>query len=368
MPLGPQLHATGRTKVVFEGHAYLFFGGNDYHRLSTHPEVVGAAMAALEAGGLLSPASRSTTGNHPVYAELEAKAAGFLGTGASLLAPDGYLSNTLAVEAVAPDFHRFFIDAGAHASLKAPLEGLPREQVHAFRSADPEDLVQALRRHLRPGERPLVLSNGVASGNGALLPLAAYWAAVQDLDGRLVVDDAHGMGVLGRTGKGSPEEAGLPAGACVQTGTFAKAFGSFGGLLAGGADLVARAADRSRAFVGATPVPPHLAAASLRALELLAEHPDMIAGLRARVLEVRRRIRALGLPSSDSPAPILSVTHLDEAKNQRLRFLLLQNGIFPTFTNYPGCPPGGHFRFTLSGLHTDGEIDLLLETLARSCE
>ena len=368
MPLGPQLHAADRTKIVFEGRPYLFFGGNDYHRLSTHPEVLQAAREALATEGLLAAGSRSTTGNHPLHAKLEARTADFLGAGETVLCADGYLSNTVAVEAFAPDFQRFFLDGSAHASLRMPLDRLPREQVHVFRHADPESLEQELRRHLRPGERPLVLSNGVESGSGELPPLAAYWEAVRDRGGKLLVDDAHGVGTLGLTGKGSPEEAQLPPGSFLQTGTFAKAFGGFGGLLADGAGLMVRVAGRSQTFIGATPVPPPVVAASLRALEILTAHPYMITDLRARTLRVRQWLRTFGLKSPDSPAPILSVTHHDEAKNQRLRFLLVQNGIFPTFTDYPGCPPGGHFRFTLSGLHTDEEIDLLLETIALSCE
>ena len=367
MPLGPELPFTGRTHVLCDGTPLLFFGSSDYHRLSTHPEVLKAAMEACAAGGLRSGGSRTTTGNHPLHVRLEAQTAAFLGTEEAAVCANGYLSNTVALEATAMEFQRFFVDGGAHASVQDAVDGLPPDRVQRFRHADPEDLRKELKVRLRRGERPLVLCDGVAFGTGAIPPLAAYWEAVRDEGGMLLVDDAHGMGVAGPTGRGSAEEAGLPAQACLQTGSFAKAFGAFGGLLAGPAGLFGKVVERSRTFTGATPLPPPLAAAALRSLELLREHPEMITGLRARTFRARARIRAMGLPSCASPAPILSVTHGDEAKNGRLRALLLENGIYPTFTTYPGCPPGGHFRFALSSLHTDGDVERLLEAIERSC-
>jgi 7-keto-8-aminopelargonate synthetase-like enzyme len=368
MPLGPELRFLDRTKVLFEEKPYVFFGGNDYHRLASHPAVLRAAWEAMDSDGLSAAGSRVTTGNHPLHERLEARAAAFLGTEEAALCSDGYLSNTVAVETVACEFQRFFMDERAHASLKMAAESLPRDQVHRFSHADPESLRKTLRFHLCPGERPLVLTNGVESGNGELSPLAAYWQEVQNLEGMLLVDDAHGMGTAGHLGKGSPDEAQLPAEAFLQTGTFAKAFGGFGGVLAGRAGIFTKVVARSRTFTGATPMPPPMAAAALRALEILQETPVMIMKLRERTLRVRERLRAMGIPSCPSPVPILSVTHQNEVRNQRLKSLLFQNGIYPTFINYPGCPPGGHFRFTLSSLHTDEDVDRLLQTIAFSCE
>jgi len=365
MALGAELRFIGRTRVEFEGRPYLFFAGTDYHRLASHPEVVRALQEAAGTEGLSCAGSRVTTGNHPLCVALEARAAGFLGAAAAALCGSGYLSNTVALESVRADFQRFFLQAGAHPSLAAPAEGLPPDRVHRFTGA--EELVQALRAHLRPGERPLVLTDGVVAGTGELPPLGAYWEAVRDQDGRLLVDDSHGLAVVGATGKGSPEAAGLPAGSFLQTGTFSKGFGAYGGLVAGAADTRERAAERSRAFVGATPIPPPLAAAALRAIDLLQAEPALISGLQARMRAVRARVHGLGFPQGASEAPILSITHGDGRRNRRLRSLLLAAGIYPPFINYPGCPPGGHFRFTFSSAHTDAEVETLLQAIADSC-
>jgi len=366
MSLAAELRFFDRTKVLHGGRPYVFFGGTDYHRLASHPEVLRAFGEAVLTEGLSCAGSRLTTGNHPLLARLEAETAAFLGAGSVSACSGGYLANTVALEAVRDDYWRFFLDSGAHASLATGAETLPMDRVHLFRG-DPGELATEIKLNLKPRERPLVLTDGVVGGTGRLAPLQAYWELVGPLGGTLLVDDSHGLGVVGPGGQGSPAQAGLPSDACIQTGTFAKAFGAFGGLVAGPADLAGKVAARSRAFVGATPIPPPLAAAALRSIGLLREHPEWITGLQARMVEVRRRLGALGFPMADSTAPMVSVTHHDQARNQRLCAILLDAGIYPSLINYPGCPPGGHFRFAFSSVHTDPEVELLIQSIALSC-
>ena len=369
MPLGPELRFFARrTKVQYEGGFYLFFGSGDYHRLASHPEVVRVAREVLLSDGIGAGGGRTNTANHPFHQQLEQDIAAFLGRPEARLCADGFLAGTVAVEACAGEFQRFFIDEGAHASLRVALEALPRDRVHPFRHSDPQHLQEELRRTVGPGQRPLVLSDGLMGATGEMPPLAAYWEAVQPFEGKLLIDDAHALGVLGRTGKGSPEAHGLPEEAYLQTGSFSMAFGVFGGVVAGGEGLGARVADASRTFAGSTPLPPALAAAVICSIQILETHPQMILDLQERSRQARQRLRAMGFESWVSPTPILSVTHGDEKKNRRLRALLLENGIFPTFTDDPGDPPGGHFRFTLSSEHTEREVDHLLSTIALSCD
>jgi 8-amino-7-oxononanoate synthase len=368
MPLGPELRFLDRTKVLYEGKPYLFFGGTDYHRLASHPDVLRALREAADSDGLSCAGSRTTTGNHPLFTELERRLAAFLGAGEAALCSSGYLSNAVAMEAVAGEFQRFFIDDRAHSSLAAPAARLSQEALVAFRHADPEDLVRELKARLRPGERPLVLTDGVVPVDGEMPPLAAYWKAVRDFGGALLVDDAHGIAVVGPSGKGSPEEAGLPSESFVQTGTLSKGLGTFGGLVAGPAGLAGKIVGKSPAFIGATPIPPPIAAAAIRSIEILQGSPGLIAVLRARILRARERLQAMGFRVLSSPAPILSITHHDAGKNLRLRSLLFERGIYPSFTHYPGSPPGGHFRFAVSSAHTEEEVGLLLETIGMSCD
>jgi 7-keto-8-aminopelargonate synthetase-like enzyme len=242
-------------------------------------------------------------------------------------------------------------------------------RVHAFQHADSDDLARQVRASLRSGERPLVLTDGVGSADGDLSPVGAYWESVRSQNGLLVVDDAHGIATVGPGGRGSPAAAGLPSGAFVQTGTLSKALGAFGGLAAGPAWLAARIMERSQAFVGATPVPPPIAAAAIRSIEILQGHTEMISTLQARTANVRERLNAMGFATGSSPAPIVSVTHRDAARNERLRTILLERGFYvPLISDYPGSPPGGHFRLTLSSVHTDEDVERLLEAIAQSCD
>lgn len=215
----------------------------------------------------------------------------------------------------------------------------------------------------------MVLTDGVASYSGELSPLGEYWEVVRNWGGLLLVDDAHGIGTVGPSGKGSPEAALLPPMAFVQTGTLSKALGAFGGLVAGPTGLAARIMDRSQAFVAATAIPPPIAAAAIRSIEILQANPGMISGLQTLTTHVRTRLGAMGFVTCSSPAPIISITHRDTARNERLRLILLERGLYlPLIRDYPGSPPGGHFRLTLSSVHTDQEVARLLEAVAQSCD
>jgi len=360
--LGPELTFIGQTEVLFEGKQLTFFGGNDYHRLSCHPEVLAALTAAAAQYGLNGAGSRVTTGNHPLYRSLEARLAAFLGTEAAVICSAGYLSATLLMQAVADAYTHLFLDEFAHASLvdAARLSGLPLAR---FRHADPESLKAQLAASLQAQNRPLVLTDGVFSNSGVIPPLADYGALLERYDGRVLVDDAHGVGVVGPTGKGSGEESGAARERLYQVGTLSKGFGGFGGVIAGDHTLVNAIRTRSGAFIGSTPPPLPVVAATLCAIDLLATQPERIALLQERARTVKSILRELGFAVSEGCAPICSVTFLDAAKNRVLYDQLLSYGIYPSFINYPGCPPGGHFRFTLSSAHMDFQIDALLQCL-----
>lgn len=361
--LGPELEFVERTRVIFRGEKYTFFGGNDYHRLSTHPEVQEAFSRALREHGLTSAGSRITTGNHPVYGELERRAADFLGVPGAAVFSSGYLGNLILLQAVARDFQRFFMDEESHFSIIDAIQQ-PGERIHAFRHGDPADLEKKLREHLRPGEKPLLLTDGVFAGTGEIPPLREYLNILQASGGKILVDDAHALGVVGEGGRGSWEELNVPRDNIFQTGTLSKGVGTFGGVIPGPAGLIERIQE-SPAFVGSTGMPIPLAAAGIKALEILRSHPEMISGLRERMARVRRRMEELGFEAPDSPAPIVSVYFKDEEKNRTLTEILLKRGIYPSFIRYSGNPPGGHFRFTISSQHGDGEVEQLLEALGK---
>lgn len=355
---GPQLTFVGRTGVLFESRELTFFGGNDYHRLSRHPEVVQALIDGAQQFGLHPSGSRVTTGNHPLYGALEAKLAEFLGAEAATLLPAGYMSNAALLETTAGEFTLLFLDEKAHPSLREAAAQSGKRTV-VFRHQDPEALSAQCALHLQSSDRPLLLTDGVTPNTGDLAPLAAYQEILRSWNGEIHIDDCHGMGVLGGTGKGSWEAAGLSREGIYQTGTLSKAFGGFGGVVVGTEPLMQSVRTRSMGFVGSTPMPLPVAAAALRAIEILAASPELVTQLSERVQSFKAFLRSLGFRAAAGGSPILSVTFFNEAHNQTLSQLLLANGIYPSFINYPGCPPGGHFRFTLSMAHTDAQVDAL---------
>jgi 7-keto-8-aminopelargonate synthetase-like enzyme len=356
--MGPQLEFVGDTEVLYQGKRWNFFGGNDYHRFSRHPAVVQTLVDATHRFGINTAGSRFTTANHSLYIELERCVAEFLGTEAALICSAGYLSSTILLQGIAEEFDQIFIDETAHASLvdAARQSGKP---ISVFRHSNPEDLNRLVCSKLKSDQRPLVLTDGVFASVGDLAPIAAYADLIQQVNGRIVTDDAHAVGVIGASGKGSWEELGVARELVYQTGTLSKGLGGFGGFIAGSARDIEVIRSRSGAFKGGTPMPLPIAAASIRAIEILSAEPERIARLRQRAEHVKPRLRELGFNVSEGPAPICSVTYLDADKNRILSESLKEHNIFPSFIDYPGSPPGGHYRFTLSSAHSDEEIERL---------
>ncbi|HLK56898.1 MAG TPA: aminotransferase class I/II-fold pyridoxal phosphate-dependent enzyme, partial [Chthonomonadaceae bacterium] len=226
--IGPELEFVGQTGVLYEGQEYTFFGGNDYHRFSRHPEVVAALAEAVQRYGINCAGSRITTANHPLYLELEAKVAAFLGAEAAAVVSAGYLSATVLMQAVAAQYDVLFLDEIAHACLvdAAYQSG---KRILRFRHRDCVQLKWRMEQTLPTGQKPLLLTDGVFASTGALAPLQEYVALMEAYGGKVLVDDAHGVGVLGLTGKGTWEEAGIGRDAILQSGTLSKGLGGFGG-------------------------------------------------------------------------------------------------------------------------------------------
>ncbi len=354
--LGPQLDFIGDTGVLFEGKEYTFFGGNDYHRFSRRPELLAAMAAAAERYGINTAGSRLTTANHPLYLELEARLAEFLGAEAAILCSAGYLSSSILVQGIAELYDVLFVDETAHGSLVDAAQQTGKS-VERYSHADPDALGLLMRTTLSANQVPLILTDGIFASMGDIPPLAELTKLASRFGGKVVCDDAHAAGVIGELGQGSWEEAGISRDHIYQTGTLSKGLGGFGGFVAGSNADIARIRFHSRAFTGSTPPPLPIAAASIKALELLTSERYRITLLRERTRVVKQRLKAAGFAVAVGDAPICSVTYLNPHKNQLLCEKLRANGIFAAVIDYPGSPPGGHYRFTLSSAHSDNEIN-----------
>jgi 8-amino-7-oxononanoate synthase len=334
---GDSLERIDAAHVQWRGRRWRYFGGCDYLGLSFHPRI----RKVLSRGAINVAASRMTTGNHPVYAEVEARVRAHFRAGTATLCSSGYLAVIAAGQALTGEVEEVLIDQRAHGCLwdAARLIGC---RVRPFRHRDAVDL----KRKVRTG-RPLVMTDGVFATDGAIAPLREY-LEVMPAEGRLLVDDAHAAGVLGKNGRGTWEHWRLPRGRMIQTVTFSKAFGVYGGAVLGDRHLRRRLLDQSRAVIGNTPLPPMLAGAIPMALQLA-----------DRARRERLREHAAMLPGG----PVFPVWSLVTERPRRIIEALEAAGIHPPFIRYPGGAEGGCFRFAVTSGHRRAQLRDLVAVL-----
>lgn len=357
------LQQLDRTWVRFLGRTLSYFSGCDYFRLASHPKVLAAVSTGLGKYGLNVAASRMTTGNHVLYRRLEEVTADFFGAEDALVVPSGYMTNLVAAQGLAGTFSHALLDAQAHPSL-ADGALLLKCPIRRFKSGDPEDLAAHVRRCGR-GARLVLLTEGMFSRDGSVAPLRRYLAALPK-DSLMLVDDAHGAGVLGASGKGSIEHAGLGRRQVIQTLTFSKAFGAYGGAILAGNWLRRRILDGSRLFIGTTPLPLPLANAALASVRILKGNRQLRRRLSENISYVRGRLNQAGLAVPQTPGPIVALTPAHPQEREHVKRLLLKARIFPPFIQYPGAPSGGYFRFVISSEHTRPQLDRLAKVLIES--
>ncbi|WP_370666124.1 8-amino-7-oxononanoate synthase [Streptomyces sp. IBSBF 2507] len=282
----------------------LDLASNDYLGLARHPEVVEGAAAAARTWGGGATGSRLVTGTTALHAELERELAGFCGFEAALVFSSGYAANLAAVTALAPHGSLVVSDAGNHASL---IDGcrLARGTTQVVGHADPEAVRKALATHDGPA---VAVSDTVFSVDGDAAPLVALADACRAHGAGLVVDDAHGLGVLGDGGRGAPQGAGL-AGRddVVVTVTLSKSLGAQGGAVLGPARVIAHLVNAARTFIFDTGLAPAAAGAALAALRLLGREPERAARARAVAAELHARLTAAGLDAVRPDAAVVSV-------------------------------------------------------------
>jgi len=362
------LQQVNRTFVRSARRTLSYFSGCDYFRLASDPRVLRATRDGLRRFGLNVAASRLTTGNHRIYAELERALAKFFDVEQALLVPNGYATNLNVAQSLAGSFSHALVDAKSHPSLKdaAELLGCP---VLEFEHRNPGAAGRAARR-CGPGTRLILLTDGLFSHDGSVAPLRAYLELLPK-DALLLVDDAHGAGVLGTAGRGTPEFERIPRKRVIQTITLSKAFGVYGGVILCTKRLRTRILEKSRMFVGSTPLPLPLVNAALRSLAILRTDRRMRARLWRNVsfikeaLKRNSKLRELARGSLETPGPMFSVVPQSVKEGRRLQKQLMAAGIFGSMTRYPSGSAEGYFRFVISSEHTVLQLESLRSVLLR---
>ena len=351
-PQQPQAHVDGRPM--------LSFCGNDYLGLANHPEVIAALRDGAERWGVGSGSAHLVNGHSRAHQALEEALAEFTGRPRALLFSTGYMANLGVISALAGRNDTVFEDRLNHASL---LDGalLSRARLRRYPHAD----AQALKRLIDAEPARLIVTDGVFSMDGDLAPLPELAAIARDSGAWLMVDDAHGLGVLGHEGRGSPDHFGLgPEDVPILMGTLGKAFGTFGAFVAGSEELIETLIQSARSYIYTTATPPALAEATLASLDITRrEH-----WRRERLAEWIERFRTgatrIGLNLMDSPTPIQPI--LAGSAEQALAWsaALEAAGLLVTAIRPPTVPEGtARLRITLSAAHTADDIDRLLAAL-----
>jgi len=282
----------------------LDLASNDYLGLARHPEVVAGAETAARTWGGGATGSRLVTGTTELHTELERELADFCGSEAALVFSSGYAANLAAVTALAPHGSLIVSDAGNHASL---IDGcrLACGTTQVVAHADPEAVRKALGTHEGSA---VAVSDTVFSVDGDAAPLAALAEACREYGAGLVVDDAHGLGVLGAGGRGAPQAAGLAGGDdVVVTVTLSKSLGSQGGAVLGPARVIEHLVNAARTFIFDTGLAPASAGAALAALRLLGREPERAARAREVATGLHARLTAAGLEAVRPDAAVVSV-------------------------------------------------------------
>jgi 8-amino-7-oxononanoate synthase len=342
--------------VERNGRRLLSFSCNDYLNLSHHPAVKAAARAAVDAHGVGSGASRLVTGDNPIFGELEARLAALKGAEAACVFGSGYLANSGIIPTFVGEGDLVLIDDLAHACIWSGSQ-LSNARIVPFRHNDIADLAAKLEAHRGQAGRALIATDGVFSMDGDVAPLDEISALARAHDAWLLVDDAHGLGVVGE-GRGTA--AMFPSAKVdLAMGTFSKALGGYGAYVCASAPVIDFIKTRTRTVVYTTGLPPANAAAALAALDVIAAEPERVAAVLAKA---RRFTRALNLPEATSAVvPIV----LGEADRTLAAAKALEAQGFLVVAIRPPTVPAGtaRLRVAFTAGHPDEEVDRLAATV-----
>ena len=353
-------------RVIVDGHALVDFSSNDYLGLAAHPALATAMAECAARCGAGSGASHLISGHGHEHAALEEELAAFLGRPRALLFSTGYMANLGAVTALAGRGESVLLDRLSHASLidAGLLSGARfRRYPHCDAEGARRLLVEATP------QATVLATDGVFSMDGDIAPIAALSEAARAHDAWLIVDDAHGVGVLGPNGRGALELAGLD---CEQVpvlvGTLGKAFGSFGAFVAGSDALIELLIQRARSYVYTTALPQPVAAATRAALRLAREESWRRERVSALTARFRAAAQQAGVPLADSVTPIqpipLGSAQAALAAQQALR----DDGFWVVAIRSPTVPAGAErLRITLTAGHQESQVDALVAALSRFC-
>ncbi len=361
----------GPVEVKRRGKRLISFSCNDYLNLSQHQAIKAAAVEATEKYGVGAGASRLVTGNHPLFAELEAKLAKLKGAEAGCVFGSGYLANTGIIPALAGVDDMVVVDKLSHACIFAGAK-LTGGALHVFRHNDTGHLGEILAAHRADHPRALIVTDSVFSMDGDLAPIGELADIAAEHDAWLMTDDAHGLGVVGggrgsgtvnlpspKRSSGFAQAGGGQSRVPLQMGTLSKAIGGYGGYLCASQSVIDLIRTRCRTLFYSTGLPPGVVAAAIAALELIESDPDYAA---LPLTKARAFTALLGL--SEAESPIVPIVLGDSERTLLASRLLEDEGFLVVAIRPPTVPDGkARLRVTFTAAHKDEDIARLAEII-----
>jgi len=356
---GASIRQRTATRITIDGAELVSFAGCNYLGLAHDPRVLQAVVDATSHYGLSTSASRETSGNTPAHETLERRLVEFISDGLAgtdgVLVPDGYTANLAAAQALAASHTTAVVDRRAHTSLSDAAECAGMRVTH-YAHNDVADLRQVLSKITSPA---VVMTDGVFTADGGIAPIRQLLVALRPGD-RLLIDDCHGLGVLGEKGQGSCAHAGVPIDRAVFTSTLAKGIGGGGGIVIADPPLIDRVRTRAHAYICTTPVSPLVASGTLCALDVLESEPNRLGRLRANA---RTLASAMGCEPESIPAPICALPVESEATGERIARSIIDAGLFVPLMKYPGGPAPWYLRASVTSEHTAHDLARLAECM-----
>ncbi|MBN1155684.1 aminotransferase class I/II-fold pyridoxal phosphate-dependent enzyme [candidate division KSB1 bacterium] len=348
--------------VMIDGKQVIMIGSNNYLGLTQDPRIKEAAIEALEIFGSGCTGSRFLNGTLTLHEELEDKLARFIGKEAALVFSTGFQTNLGAISTLVGKNDLIFADRTNHASI---VDGcrLSFGKTFKFKHNDMEDLEKVLQRHNDDSNGKLIVTDGLFSMEGDIINLPEIVKIARKYNARIMIDDAHSVGVLGQHGRGTGEHFNLENEVDVIVGTFSKSFASLGGFVAGDQDVVSYIKHHARSLIFSASMPPSAIATVIKAIEILEQEPERIERLWHNARKMKNGFNEMGFNTGKSETPIIPIIIGDDMRTFQFWKLLFENNIFTNPVISPAVEPGHSLlRTSYMATHTEEELDQVLDT------
>jgi 8-amino-7-oxononanoate synthase len=349
--------------VTMRGKKLIMLGSNNYLGLATHPRVIEATIKAVREFGTGAASSRVLTGTSSLHARLERRLAEFKGAEDAVVFSSGFATMMGTVSAMTAEGDVVLSDALNHASI---VDGcrLSRAEVKIYRHNDMADLEEKLAS-CAPGQNKLIVTDAVFSMKGTVADLPGIKRLADAYGAAIMIDDAHGTGVLGATGRGTPEHFGMEGQIDLVCGTFSKSLGTIGGFTAAAADVVTFLKLNSRAFIFTASPPPSSMATVLACLDVIEDEPELLRRLRENARFMKAGLAESGFRLEETITPIIPVLIGDDAKTFRMAGDLEDEGVVVNPIVSPAVPPDGSLiRLSVMASLTQRELETALDKIA----